>query len=214
MSKYDFSKPVQEGSTYEILKPLGKLITKMKYKVKYTGQENIPAEGGFIIASNHIHMLDPLIIACGIDKRQLHFMAKKELWNNPIVAWAFTKVNGFPIARGGADSASFKHAVEVPQKGYILGIFPEGTRSKDQKPAAAKRGVAAIAAQTKCGVLPVAVYNDEGLKKHSKYTVRYGEMIPFDQLGLSDEATREEQIACADFIMGKITELWEEGHCD
>ncbi len=214
MSQYDFSKPVKEGKTYKILSPLGRLIIKLRFKVRYIGAENIPQEGGLIIASNHIHMLDPMIIALGIKKRQLHFMAKKELWNNPIVAWAFTKVNGFPIDRGGADSKSIKHAIEVAKSGYILGIFPEGTRSKDGKIGKGKRGAAMIASQAKCGILPVSVYNDSGLKRRSKYTVRFGELIPYEQLGLSEEASKEEQIACTDMIMEKITELWEEGHCE
>ena len=216
MSKknYDFSKPIKEGRTYWILAPLGRFINFLRFKIRYHGQKNVPQEGGYIIASNHIHLIDPMIIAMGIGKRQMHFMGKKELWDNPITRWAFTKVNGFPIARGGADSAAFRHAVDVVKTGHILGIFPEGTRARDGKIGSPKRGVAAIAAEAKCGVLPVSVYNNEGLKRRSKYTVRYGEFIPYEQLGLSENATREEQIACAAMIMKKITAMWEEGHCE
>ncbi len=215
MSKYDFSKPIKEGKTYNILKPLGVLISRIFFKIKYIGKENIPADGGYIIASNHIHGLDPLIIALGLPKKkQMHFMAKKELWDNPFTAWCFTKVNGFPVSRGRADTTSFKHAIEVIKKGFILGIFPEGTRSKDGTPQKARRGVSAIAASAKSGILPVAVYNNEGCKFRSKYTVKYGKFIPYEDLGFSEEPTREEQIAAADFIMDKIKELWEEGHCE
>ncbi len=215
MSQYDFSKPIKEGRIYKILSPLGRFINFLRFKIKYVGSENIPKEGGFIIAANHIHLIDPMIVALGIKNgRQLHFMAKKELWNNPIVAWAFTKVNGFPIDRTGADSPAMKHAVEIPKNGYILGIFPEGTRSRNGKIGKGKRGVANIAAQAKCGILPVSLYNNEGFKMRSKYTVRYGEFIPYEKLGLSENATREEQIACTEMIMAKITELWEEGHCE
>ena len=97
--KFDYSKEPKENRTYNILRPLGKLICRLLFKVKYVGIENIPQEGGMILASNHIYLVDPLFIAMGIKKRQLFFMAKKELWNNPIVAWAFTKVNDFPIAQ-------------------------------------------------------------------------------------------------------------------
>ncbi|MBR0113437.1 MAG: 1-acyl-sn-glycerol-3-phosphate acyltransferase [Clostridia bacterium] len=214
MSKYDFSKPVKEGRIYKILMPLGRFVRFLRFRVRYVGVENIPESGGFILASNHIHMIDPLMIGLGIKNRQLHFMAKKELWNNPIVAWAFTKVNGFPIDRGGADSQAIRHAVQVIENGYIFAIFPEGTRSRNGKIGKPKRGVANIAAQAKCGVLPVSVYNNQGLKIRSKYTVRFGELIPYEELGLSENATRDEQSACADMIMAKITELQEEGHCE
>ena len=99
------------------------------------------------------------------------------------------------------------------RKGFVLGIFPEGTRSKDGNPAKAKRGVADLAFNTKSGVLPVSVYNNEGLKKHTKYTVRFGEYIPYENLGFSEEGTREEKTECADSIMNEIVALWEEGHC-
>ncbi len=214
MSKQFDYETLKEGSTYKILKPLGGMINRMFFKIRYVGQENIPQEGGFILAANHIHAIDPMVIALGIKKRQLHFMAKRELWDNPITAWAFTKVNGFPISRGGADSAAFRFAERIPAEGYILGIFPEGTRSRDGKLGKPKRGVAAIAANAKCGVLPVSLYNSDGLKKHSKYTVRFGKMIPYEELGFSEEPTREEQIQASEYIMSKIAELREEGHCE
>ena len=185
---------------------------RLLYKVKYYGRENIPTEGGFILASNHIHMIDPLIISCGIKKRQMHFMAKKELWNNPFVAWAFTKANGFPIARGSADVVALKYAERIPKEGYILGIFPEGTRSKDGNIGKAKRGISAIAFEAKCGILPVSVYNSDNLKKHTRYTVRYGEFIPYEELGFSENPTREEEQEVADRIMEVIKKLQEEGH--
>ena len=212
--KFDYSKEPKENRTYNILRPLGKLICRLLFKVKYVGIENIPQEGGMILASNHIYLVDPLFIAMGIKKRQLFFMAKKELWNNPIVAWAFTKVNGFPIARGSADAAAFRYAEKIPKNGLILGIFPEGTRSKDGQIGKPRRGVADIAFDAKCGVLPVSVYNCDNLKKHTRYTVRYGKFIPYEELGFSEEPTREEKMAVAEHIMDEIKKLWEEGHCD
>ena len=211
IQNFDYS-TVKEGKIYNILRPLGNLIIRLLFKIRYHGQENIPMEGGYILASNHIHMIDPLIISCGIKKRQMHFMAKKELWNNPFVAWAFTKVNGFPISRGSADVTALRYAESIPKEGYILGIFPEGTRSRDGQIGKAKRGVSAIAKEAKCGVLPVSVYNSDNLKKHTLYTVRYGQFIPYEELGFSDNPTREEEQAVADKIMEAIKKLQEEGH--
>ena len=191
MKGFNYSAEIKDSKTYEKLRPLGKTIVNMLYKIEYVGVENIPENGGFILASNHIDALDPVFIGLGMEKRQLHFMGKKELFENPLVKSFLTKLNGFPIVRGSADTAALEYAIRVAAEGNILGIFPEGTRSKDYKPARAKSGVAMIANQAKAPVLPVSIYNCDEMKKKSKITVRFGELIPYEKLGMSEEATRE-----------------------
>ena len=213
MKGFDYS-VITESKAYETLRPLGERITNMLYKVEYVGLENIPAEGGFILASNHMKALDPLFIAMGIKDRQLHFMGKKELFENPITKWALTKVNGFPIVRGGADKEALDYAIRIPQEGHILGIFPEGTRSKDFKPARAKRGIALIAKEAKADILPVSIYSADQMKKGTKLTIRFGELIPYEKLGFTEEGSKEEQKNCAKFVMDEIVKLWEMGHCE
>lgn len=214
MKGFDYSVEIKDSKTYEKLRPVGKALENMLYKVEYVGTENIPEEGGFILASNHINALDPVAIGLGIEKRQLHFMGKKELFENPIAKCFLTKLNGFPIVRGSADTAALDYAIRVVKEGNILGIFPEGTRSKDYKPARAKSGVAMIAHQAKAPVLPVSIYTADNLKKHTKVTVRFGELIPYENLGMSEDVTREETKNCAKMIMGEIVKLWEMGHCE
>ncbi len=214
MKGFDYSAEIKDSKTYEKLRPLGKKLEEMFYEVEYIGAENIPEEGGFILASNHINALDPVAIGLGIKNRQLHFMGKKELFENPIAKWFLTKLNGFPIVRGSADTAALDYAIRVVKEGNILGIFPEGTRSKDYKPARAKSGVAMIAHKSKAPVLPVSIYTCDELKKHTKVTIRYGELIPYDKLGMGDEPTREQTKECAKMIMSEIVKLWEMGHCE
>lgn len=214
MKGFNYSAEIKDSKTYEKLRPLGKKIVNMLYKIEYVGVENIPENGGFILASNHIDALDPVFIGLGMEKRQLHFMGKKELFENPLVKSFLTKLNGFPIVRGSADTAALEYAIRVAAEGNILGIFPEGTRSKDYKPARAKNGVAMIANKAKAPVLPVSIYNCDEMKKKSKITVRFGELIPYENLEMSEEATREETKACAKMIMSEIVKLWEMGHCE
>ena len=137
-------------------------------------------------------------------------MGKKELFENPVVKYFLSKLNGFPIVRGGADKEALDYAINVAKEGKILGIFPEGTRSKDYKPARAKSGVALIAKEAKADVLPVSIYNCDNMKRGTKLTIRFGEVIPYEKLGL----TREEIKECAKFIMSEIVKLWEMGHCE
>ncbi len=213
MKGFDYSK-VTEGGLYDTMRPVGKIIEKMLYKVEYVGTENIPENGGFILASNHVNALDPVFIALGMEKRQLHFMGKKELFQNPVIKFFLSKLNGFPIVRGGADSEALNYAIRIVKEGYVLGIFPEGTRSKDYKPARAKSGVAVIAKEAKADILPVAIYTSDDMKKHTKLTIRFGEVIPYESLGISDDSSREEIRGCAQYVMGEITKLWEMGHCE
>ncbi len=213
MEGFDYSK-VEEHKIYDILRPLGKLVNRTQYKIKYVGTENIPAEGGFILASNHMCALDPLFIAIGMEKRQLHFMGKKELFENPMIKWFLSTVNGFPIVRGGADSEAMNYAIRIVKEGKILGIFPEGTRSKDHRPGKAKSGVAVIAKAAKSDILPVSIYSSDEMKKHTKLTIRFGEVIHFDELRLNDESTRTEIKDAASFVVDQITGLWEMGHCE
>lgn len=214
MKGFDYSAEIKDSKTYTKLFPIGKKIINKLYDIEYVGLENIPEEGGFIIASNHIDALDPVFISLGMEKRQLHFMGKKELFENPLAKWFLTKLNGFPIVRGSADTEALDYSIRVVKEGHILGIFPEGTRSKDYKPARAKSGVAMIAHQSKASVLPVSIYNRDEMKKKSKITIRFGELIPYENLGISEEATREEIKGCAKMIMGEIVKLWGMGHCE
>ncbi len=214
MKKFDFSKVKEEEELYDKLRPLGSKITNMFYDVNYIGKENIPEEGGFIIASNHIRALDPLYIALGVEKRQIYFMGKKELFDKPIVSSLLKKANGFPIARGSGDKESINYAERVVKEGHILGIFPEGTRSKDCKPARAKSGVGLIAREAKADILPVSIYNCDNMKKGSKLTIRFGEVIPYENLGFTEAGSREEVKACAKFVMSEIVKLWGMGHCE
>ena len=214
MKGFDYSVEIKDSEMYEKLRPLGKKLENMLYEVEYVGTENIPEKGGFILASNHINALDPVAIGLGIEKRQLHFMGKKELFENPIAKHFLTKLNGFPIVRGSADTAALDYAIRVVKEGNILGIFPEGTRSKDYKPARAKSGVAMIAHKAKAPVLPVSIYTCDDLKKHTKVTIRFGEIIPYENLGMDEDPTREQTKNCAKIIMAEIVKLWEMGHCE
>mgnify|MGYP003303203513 FL=1 len=214
MKGFDYDREIKSSKLYERMRPLGFLLKDKRYKVEYVGLENIPEEGGFILASNHINMFDPAIIAIGIKNRQLHFMGKKELFDNPIVGCLFKKVNGFPVARGAVDTKALDYAARVVKEGHILGIFPEGTRSKDCKPKSAKRGISVIARAAKADVLPVSIYTDGMLERHSKVTVRFGQVIPFEELGIGgDDCTRQTLTDAARYIMDEIVRLWEEGHC-
>jgi len=142
--------------------------------VTVKGHENIPDSGGIIICANHIHWLDPLLLGVVI-KRRISFMAKAELFQNKIFAAVLKSIHAFPVKRGTADISAIKNSLKIVKEGGALGIFPEGTRSKDGKIHEAEPGVALIAVKAKALVVPVKI---SGSYKHfSSIKVIIGEPI-------------------------------------
>lgn len=199
---------------YRILRPLANFIIRTKYKIKYIGVENLPKEGGFIIASNHITALDPVMISIS-SRRSMHFMSKKELFENKLVGWFVSQLNAFPVDRSKFDEDAINYAISIVNNGDILGIFPEGTRSADFKPMKGKGGVCYIAKVCKCDVVPVVLYTSDEARRGTRMTVRFGEPIPHEDLKFDPESMKMKDLRYAtNLIMERITELWEMGHGD
>lgn len=170
------------------------------------GKNNIPESGRFAVCSNHISLLDPIFLAIG-QKRQLYFMAKQELFENPILRWLVTSLGAFPIKRGSADTKSVNRALEVLETDHLLGIFPEGTRSKDGELLKAKAGAAMIAYKENAPIVPAAIYAKNGKVGFLKRVyVAYGEPITLEELGMTDGGTKGLREASKN-IMDKIAEL-------
>lgn len=200
--------------TYSIMRPVARLLLKLRYKTVYIGKENLPKDGGYIIASNHITALDPVLICVGCD-RPIHFMAKNEVFQNQFTGWAMTKLNAFPVDRSKFDEDAINYAVTLVNDGNILGIFPEGTRSPDFTPQKGKGGVCYIAKVCKCDVVPVSIYTSDEAKAGTRLTVRYGEPIKHEDLKFDPNSTKMKDLRHAtNLIMEKITELWSLKHGD
>lgn len=209
---YDYSKMKEHKFCTYALTPLAKAVCKTVQRCQYIGRENIPKKGGFILACNHMSNFDPIALG-GAGKRIIHFMSKDELFQNKALAAFLTQLNAFPIVRGTGDMNALKYAEDILKNGWVLGIFPEGTRSSDYSPKRAKSGVALIAKQTGADVLPVAIYTDTEYKCGTKLTVRFGKLIPNSEFGFTEEGKSRELKEASRRIMDEITALWEEGHC-
>ena len=179
---------------------------------KFYGIQNLPVGGGFIIASNHIFWLDAFYIAFG-SKKKVHFMAKSELFRYKFFNLFFRSLNAFPVKRGYFDRRALKTAVEILSKGDVLGIFPEGgIVTRDGRPTKAKWGVAYVAHQCQCPVVPVSIYSAGGKGVFKRIVVRFGEPIEYEAFGFSENPDRAEYTAAADYIMQKIITQWEKGN--
>lgn len=205
---YDYSK-FHNYKMMDKIRPLGNLFCKAKYKIEFIGAENLDRKGGFIIASNHISALDPLFIAMSSNKL-FHYIAKKELFENPIMSKAIVHLNAFPIVRGIGDMDAVNYSIELIRRGEVICIFPEGTRSQDGAPKDAKSGVGYIARATKADVVPVAICKKELEKGGTKIILNFGEAIKNSELGFTEGGKSKENKLAAKMIMDRITELWED----
>ncbi len=141
------------------------------FRIKVTGEENIPKTGGVIIASNHRSNWDPVILGA-VTKRGLRSMAKAELFKYKIGAWFFKMLGAFPVERGKGDIGAIKNSLKVLASGEALLIFPEGTRTTDEKSKGAKTGAIMIASHASVPIVPV--YISGSFKWLGKITVNFG----------------------------------------
>ena len=208
VNNYNFNE-IKKHNLMNVIRPVGNLFCKTYYKVEYIGLENIDRKDGFIIAPNHITEFDPLLIAMA-SKRLFYYIAKCELFQNPLLAKAIVGLNGFPIMRGKGDMRAINYAVELVRRGEVLCIFPEGTRSADGMPHEAKSGVGYIARQAAADVVPTAIYMEDKDKKGSKVIVKFGEPIRYSDMGFTDGGKTSENKRVAKRVMDEIVRLWEE----
>ncbi len=190
----------------------GTPILYFLHPFRFYGTENLPPDGGFIIASNHIFWLDAFYIALA-SRKNVHFMAKSELFRHSFFNWFFRSLNAFPVKRGYFDRRALKTAAEIISTGDVLGIFPEGgIVTRDGRPTKAKWGVAYIVNQCRCPVVPVSIYSRRGKGVFKRIVVRFGEPMAYESFGFSQKPDRQEYTAAADYIMQKIITQWEKGN--
>lgn len=189
---------------YNFAKAIVNVVTKCFFRVEYIGLENIPQNQSFIVASNHRSLFDPIFIAVKAPM-QFHFMAKAELFFFPF-KYVMKGLGAFPVKRGTGDGGAIETAEKILSDNKVLAIFPEGTRSKSGKPLPAKSGIMRIAHHTKSGVLPVGITFKGKLGIFKKVTVRYGELIKFENLNTGDGKAPDLKSA-SEKLMTKILDL-------
>jgi 1-acyl-sn-glycerol-3-phosphate acyltransferase len=181
------------------------------FRLEAHGVENLPSEGGFVLAANHMSNFDPWPLGLPIwPKRQLYFMAKAELFN-PILGPPLRAGGAFPVRRGEADVEAVQKAVEISQSGGVVAMFPEGTRQTkglrkkfEHKP---RTGSARVALKAGVPLVPAALKGTDRLSRLAKLKVAYGEPVLTDDLeGLHQ---REVHQVATQRLMERIYALYE-----
>lgn len=189
-------------SFYQFAKTVVKIFLKPKYKVNESGTENIPKSGPVIICSNHISNYDPPIVGMTCP-RPIHFLAKEELFENKIFGYILKKVHAFPIKRGMKDRNALRNGLHVLKEGHVLGLFPEGTRSKTGEIKRGLAGAGFFALRSKAEVVPCAIVGSYQSK--DPLHVIYGKPIDMEPMR-KDKLSAQE---VTDIIMEEIRKLKE-----
>ncbi|MDO4799871.1 MAG: lysophospholipid acyltransferase family protein [Bacillota bacterium] len=136
---------------------LFRLYYKLVFLVKVTGREHLKGHDGYIVAVNHFHWRDPLIIGAMLFPQRYHFMSKKENFKSRFLAGLLGLLGAFSVDRSGNDVGSIKTSISLLKAGKNLGIFPEGTRNKGDRPLPVKGGMVMLAYKTGKPIVPVTI---------------------------------------------------------
>jgi len=188
---------------------LFRILSRFVFRVRVSGQENLPKSGGFILASNHISYFDPPLVGCWVP-RAIYFFAKKELFDHKLFGAILRRVNALPVRRGTIDRKALEMAIETVKQGHGLTVFPEGTRSKTGEFMAPKLGVGVIARQAKCPIVPAYLSGADRLSEcltgRRKLRVTYGESLSAEWV-TSFPADRAGYLKIAEAVMARIGQL-------
>lgn len=185
-------------------------LSVVKYKITILDRQKIPKDQGCIMASNHTSLSDGFFIGSGF-RKTVQFMAKKELFDNKFLGMLLKGMKVFPVQRGAGDQSALNNAIDLLQNGGYLGIFPEGTRTKDGTLGRAKSGTVVIASRAKADILPIGIYYGKKVLWRRNVVIVYGDLIKNSDISQSDPPKKSELKAASTLLMSKIAELIEVG---
>lgn len=178
-------------------------FSKVFFKYRIVGAENIPDEGNIVIAANHKSNLDPVFLAAAIENRQVAAIAKKELFSIKPLAYILKKLNVIPINREKPDISTIKNILKAIKDGYVLGIFPEGTRMKEPGFGKAKAGLSVFAIKSKAMVVPISIISNYRI--FNRVTIYIDKPISFEEY-YKQKLTNEDHERLAQDVLEVIKE--------
>ena len=169
------------------------VVLRPAYKVifpgsKVTGAENIPDDGGVVVCANHIHWNDCLYLAAKVRNRRITYLSKIEAMNNWFTRWLLGEkgLGAISVRRGESDLAAVRQCLQTVKDGDVLGIFPQGTRSRDNTPTPMLNGVSMIAMRANAPIIPI--YIDGPYRLFKRVDVRIGKPVDISDLGRKADA--------------------------
>lgn len=188
---------------YKVLKAICRFLFLFIFRIEIVGKENLPVEGGAIVAMNHRSNWD-VPVASMISKRKLRYMAKAEMFKTKIGNWLFTSLGAFPVQRGKGDIGAIKAALGKLKEGELIAMFPEGKRNKKGGYIPPKPGVVMLAVKSQVPVVPVHIVGK--YRWFGKITITVGEPIYYDDF-YEKKLVIEELQDLSNMLMDRINSL-------
>ena len=193
------------------LKVIFRILFRLFTTVEISGLENVPQKQGFILAPNHLGVMDAPLMFAMIPREDVSALVAKKHQKNLLFSLVVNIVGGIWLNRDEADTQALRAAIKFLQNGGVLGISPEGTRSKSGTLLPGKTGIAYVADKANAPVLPAAITGThQGIKRlltfHRPHiTIRFGELLTFQPL---ERKNRDRQMKeNTDFIMCQIAAM-------
>jgi len=206
---HEWTRTHKPGWVYEAVRMILTPIALIIYRTRAIGTEHVPADGAFILAPNHFSNMDHFF--CGVYiRRKIHFMAKSQLFGNPIGDYIFRVGGVFPLRRGHRDEEPFITSHAIFDRGGCVLMYAEGGRSRTGGLGDPKPGVGRLALESGVPVVPVAIHGSQGVrgwKKLSfpKVTVQFGVPMSFPVVA---DPTREQQQEASEQIFAPVREMY------
>ncbi len=191
MNLYTFAKSL----VWNVLNPI--------YRFDIQGLEKFPKTGGVLICANHINALDPPVVGITAP-RDVHFMAKEELFSAPVLKNILPNLHAFPVKRGMSDRDALRKGIGLLKSGDVMGLFPEGTRSENGELGKGFSGAGFFALKGEAYVVPCAIIGPYKIFKRLK--VVYGD--PIDMQPYREQKASAEEVT--QVIMSQIEKLINE----
>jgi 1-acyl-sn-glycerol-3-phosphate acyltransferase len=206
---HEWTRTHKPGWTYELVRLITTWISLLVYRTRPIDPQNVPASGPVILAPNHFSNMDHFFCGAYL-RRKIHFMAKSQLFGNPVGDYIFRVGGVFPVMRGHRDEEAFKTAHAILDRGACVLIYAEGGRSRTGALGDVKAGVGRLALESGVPVVPVAIHGSKDVRNLNKLhfpkvTVQYGEPQTFDVVA---EPTREQQLAASEQIFAPVREMY------
>lgn len=192
---------------------LAKMVARAFYNYRVVGEENLDLPGGALVVSNHESFLDPPIVGIAFSE-ELHYLARKTLFNNPVARVVYNALNSIPVDQDRPDMTSLKTVIRLLKEGEKVVIFPEGSRTLDGNLLPGEPGVGLIVAKAGVPVLPVRIFGTRkalprggGLPQPADVTLVVGKPWTYDPASYGHLSGKELYKAISDELMAQIGEL-------
>jgi 1-acyl-sn-glycerol-3-phosphate acyltransferase len=180
-------------------------LVRMVTPLRTYGAERIPREGPLVLCFNHFSWLDPWAIGSGCP-RTIYYVAKQEAHDTPFMGWFIRLFGTSPVRRGESDREAIRVMREVVRRGDSLGMFPEGTRQKEE-PGPLRSGAAMIAVQERVPVVCAAIEGSQRwrLGNFEPVSIAWGAPLDLGHHPRNSKGYREASLE----IQHEIRRLWE-----